>query len=198
MLLACGFVAGQEAGQVDFEGLRDGVRKDPGGLFDKTIVAFSLQPSRAAERHEMLTRLCKEGEFPRWASLAISWLEGELRNGAAIADFHESIAIWLEQSDPRDLAGSNLSWVSSSALDFFGENLNNRLPDLFDGDWRKTATEWDELEKGSLVFASQLVGANEWQTLVLGAFSELEEGWEKKATFPLPAFALITGMRKQD
>ncbi len=153
LLLTCGFLFGQEVRKPDFQGLEKSYPNDHSGLLAKTIAVFSLPPERTAERQEMLTRLNKEGEFPRWASMAANQLERQPGNAEVVLDFYENIALWLEQSDLLDLKDANLSWVTSGSLRFFG-SMNN-LPDLCKGDWRKAAAEWEEYEKGSIQLAER-------------------------------------------
>lgn len=152
MMLICGFCLGQQVRKPDLGKLLDGYRNDP--LLAETIAALTLPTERAAERHAMLTRLGKEGEFPRWADM-VTYKVASDGNEEAILDFHESIVLWLEQSDPSDLHEMNLSWVTCGAQRFFGEISNRRFPDLFKGDWRKVAAEWDKRDKGCLELAER-------------------------------------------
>ena len=178
MLLICGFSSGQVS-KPDIEVLRTYYRNDPSsGLLDETITLFSLPPERAAERHDMLTRLCKEGEFPRWANLVANELASKPSNGQVILDFHESIILWLEKSDPRDLNEMNLSWVTHGALYFFGGHGNSLLPVLFNGDWRKQAAEREAYEKGSMERAERKYRlARRLAVALIGLRSTAEEGF---------------------
>src|SRR6478735_10878254 len=97
MMLICGLSPGQIAGRSDLGRLLNLYQKDPSrGLLVETITAFSLPPERSTERHDMLSRLCKEEEFPRWANLVASELADKPRNGQLILDFQEDIILWLE------------------------------------------------------------------------------------------------------
>ncbi len=175
ILLACGFAFGQGVTKPDLGRMRDWYKNDP--LLAETIAVFSLPPERAAERHETLTRLCEEGDFPRWADMVANQLASD-GNEEAILVNQESVVIWLEQSDPRDLHRLNLSWVTYGALRFFDSISNRRFPSLLEGDWRKVAADWDVRDKGCLDLAERRYGlARRLAAALCRIHSTAEEGF---------------------
>lgn len=75
--------------------------------------------------------------------------------------------------------------------------LSRELVDQAGFDSYRFAARLKERKKGrfgALLFASQIMPANERDELILSAFSGMEGVWTENASSPMPPFALITGM----
>jgi len=102
-------------------------------------LAFALPLEKKEERIKLMTTAAGNDEFVNMAIEAANSVSRNSTNARSSIDFHESVAEWLEQTDPKLLEKVNLTWVSYYGKSFFERYYESDLPSLMEAPAKKKA-----------------------------------------------------------
>lgn len=94
-------------------------------------LAFLLPQEEATRRLDLMTRAAANDAFVLKAIEFAEAIESDT-DARRIVNFYDTIATWLEKTEPAALEKANLSWVGYFSKEFFDSSYYAKLPDLLE------------------------------------------------------------------